>query len=129
MEIKVGLIGQVCETVCNDNTADTVGSGSLRVFATPAMIALMEKASCKALEGLLEEDSTTVGTLVNVEHLSATPVGMKVTVKSTVTAVEGRKVCFDVEAFDEVGVIGRGTHERFVVFAEKFMAKTESKGK
>ena len=129
MEIKVGTIGEISEKVTSLNTAETVGSGSLKVFATPTMIALMEKASCKALEGFLEEGSTTVGTLVNVEHLSATPVGMKVTVKSTVTAVEGRKVCFDVEAFDEVGVIGRGTHERFVVFAEKFMAKTESKVK
>ena len=129
MEIKVGTIGEISEKVTSLNTAETVGSGSLKVFATPTMIALMEKASCKAIEGFLEEGSTTVGTLVNVEHLSATPVGMKVTVKSTVTAVEGRKVCFDVEAFDEVGVIGRGTHERFVVFAEKFMAKTESKVK
>ena len=129
MEIKVGTIGEISEKVTSLNTAETVGSGSLKDFATPTMIALMEKASCKALEGFLEEGSTTVGTLVNVEHLSATPVGMKVTVKSTVTAVEGRKVCFDVEAFDEVGVIGRGTHERFVVFAEKFMAKTESKVK
>ena len=129
MEIKIGMIGEVTETVTLANTAEAVGSGSLKVFATPAMIALMEKASCRAIENLLDEATTTVGTLINVEHLSATPVGMTVTVKSTVTSVDGRKICFDVEAFDEVGLIGKGKHERFVVFAEKFMQKTESKGK
>lgn len=129
MEIKIGMIGEVTETVTPANTAEAVGSGSLKVLATPAMIALMEKASCRAIENLLDEATTTVGTLINVEHLSATPVGMTVTVKSTVTEVDGRKVCFDVEAFDEVGLIGKGKHERFVVFAEKFMQKTESKGK
>ena len=129
MEIKIGTIGEVTEKVTISNTAETVGSGSLKVFATPAMIALMEKASCRAIENLIDEATTTVGTLINVEHLSATPVGMTVTVKSTVTEVDGRKICFDVEAFDEVGLIGKGKHERFVVFAEKFMQKTESKGK
>ena len=129
MEIKIGMIGEVTETVTLANTAEAVGSGSLKVFATPAMIALMEKASCRAIENLLDEATTTVGTLINVEHLSATPVGMTVTVKSTVTSVDGRNICFNVEAFDEVGLIGKGTHERFVVFAEKFMQKTESKGK
>ena len=128
MEIKIGMIGEVTETVTLANTAEAVGSGSLKVFATPAMIALMEKASCRAIENLLDEATTTVGTLINVEHLSATPVGMTVTVKSTVTEVDGRKICFNVEAFDEVGLIGKGKHERFVVFAEKFMQKTESKG-
>lgn len=129
MEIKIGTIGEVTEKVTISNTAETVGSGSLKVFATPAMIALMEKASCRAIENLLDDATTTVGTLINVEHLSATPVGMTVTVKSTVTSVDGRKICFDVEAFDEVGLIGKGKHERFMVFAEKFMQKTESKGK
>ena len=129
MEIKIGTIGEVTEKVTISNTAETVGSGSLKVFATPAMIALMEKASCRAIENLLDDATTTVGTLINVEHLSATPVGMTVTVKSTVTEVDGRKICFDVEAFDEVGLIGKGKHERFMVFAEKFMQKTESKGK
>ena len=129
MEIKIGTIGEVTEKVTISNTAETVGSGSLKVFATPAMIALMEKASCRAIENLLDDATTTVGTLINVEHLSATPVGMTVTVKSTVASVDGRKICFDVEAFDEVGLIGKGKHERFMVFAEKFMQKTESKGK
>ena len=129
MEIIAGMMATVTDTVCENNTAETVGSGSLKVFATPAMVALMEKAACEALKGALDEGSTTVGTLVNVEHLSATPLNMSVNVTATVTAVDGRKICFNVEAFDEVGLIGRGTHERFVVFSEKFMEKTESKCK
>ena len=127
MEINVGLSGEIREVVNADNTAAKVGSGSLEVFATPAMIALMEKASCRALDGALDEGSTTVGTMVNVEHVAATPLGMEVTVRSTVTAVDGRKVSFLVEAFDEAGLIGKGTHDRFVVFSEKFMAKTNAK--
>ena len=127
MEITVGLKGTVKEIVNDNNTAARVGSGSLPVFATPMMIALMEKASCVALEGSLEEGSTTVGTMVNVEHVAATPIGMEVTVESTVTAVDGRKISFEVVAFDETGIIGKGTHDRFVVNAEKFTAKTNAK--
>lgn len=91
------------------------------------MIALMEKASCAAIAEQLEDENTTVGTMVNIEHLSATPVGMEVIVESTVIAVDGRKISFETVAFDEAGVIGKGTHDRFVVNAEKFTAKTYSK--
>lgn len=127
MEIKVGIKGTV-KTIVNDtNTAKIVGSGLLDVFSTPMMIALMEKASCVAIENSLDEGMTTVGTMVNVEHLSATPKDMEVTVESTVTAVDGRKISFEVIAFDEVGMIGKGTHDRFIVNAEKFTAKTYSK--
>ncbi len=127
MEIKVGLKGTVKATVDDTNTAKIVGSGLLDVFATPMMIALMEKASCVAIENSLEDGMTTVGTMVNVEHLSATPKGMEVTVDSIVTAVDGRKISFEVIAFDEVGIIGKGTHDRFIVNAEKFTSKTYSK--
>lgn len=127
MEITVGLKGTVKETVNENNTAEKVGSGSLPVFATPMMVALMEKAACKALENNLDEGSTTVGTKVDVEHVAATPVGMEVTVTATVTAVDGRKISFSVEAFDEAGLIGKGAHDRFVVGAEKFTAKTYAK--
>ena len=127
MDITVGLKGTVKETVATANTAAKVGSGSLPVFATPAMIALMEKASCTALEGHLDEGSTTVGTMVSIEHVAATPIGMEVTVESTVTAVDGRKVSFDVTAYDAVGLIGRGKHDRFIVNAEKFTAKANAK--
>ncbi|MBQ1183653.1 MAG: thioesterase family protein [Clostridia bacterium] len=127
MEIKVGLKVTVKATVDDTNTAKIVGSGLLDVFATPMMIALMEKASCVAIENSLEDGMTTVGTMVNVEHLSATPKGMEVTVDSIVTAVDGRKISFEVIAFDEVGIIGKGTHDRFIVNAEKFTSKTYSK--
>ncbi len=129
MEFKVGMSATITDTVSEKNTAERVGSGSLKVFATPAMIALMEKAACEAIAEGLESGSTTVGTLINAEHVSATPLGMTVTVTATVTEVQGRKICFSVEASDEAGVIGKGYHERFVVFSEKFMAKTEAKGK
>ena len=127
MEITVGLKGTVTETVNEKITAEKVGSGSLPVFATPMMVALMEKAACKALENSLDEGNTTVGTKVDVEHVAATPVGMEVTVTATVTAVDGRKISFSVEAFDEAGLIGKGTHDRFVVGAEKFTAKAYAK--
>ena len=127
MEITVGLKGTVKETVNENITAEKVGSGSLPVFATPMMVALMEKAACKALENSLDEGSTTVGTKVDVEHIAATPVGMEVTVTATVTAVDGRKISFSVEAFDESGLIGKGAHDRFVVNAEKFTSKTYAK--
>ena len=127
MDITVGLKGTVTETVNENITAEKVGSGSLPVFATPMMVALMEKAACKALENSLDEGSTTVGTKVDVEHVAATPVGMEVTVTATVTAVDGRKISFSVEAFDEAGLIGKGAHDRFVVNSEKFTAKTYAK--
>jgi predicted thioesterase len=115
------------EAVTEDKTALSVGSGSLRVYATPAMLALIEKAACKALEGLLAEGETTVGTLLNVKHLAATPVGMQVSATAELIERDGRKFVFSVTASDECGVIGEGTHERFLVFSDKFTDKTYSK--
>ena len=117
----------VTEAVSEQNTALSVGSGSLRVYATPAMLALIEKAACKALEGLLAEGETTVGTLLNVKHLAATPVGMQVSATAELIERDGRKFIFSVTASDECGVIGEGTHERFLVFSDKFTDKTYSK--
>ena len=125
--ITVGLKGVVEDIVSEINTAETVGSGSLKVFATPAMIALMEAASCVAIKDFLDEGETTVGTMVNIEHVSATPVGSNIKVESTVTAVDGRKISFEVVASDNVGLIGKGIHDRFVVNVEKFMSRTNSK--
>ena len=88
---------------------------------------LMEKAACNALSSYLENDETTVGTELNIKHISATPEGMKVTATATVTAVNGREISFKVEASDEAGIIGTGEHKRFVVFGEKFTEKTKSK--
>ena len=127
MNVNIGTSATESEVSTRLLSAEVRGSGSLEVYATPAMVALMEKAACNALKGCLDEGQTTVGTLMNIEHLSATPIGMKVTATATVTAVDGRKICFSVEASDEKGLIGRGTHERFCVLSEKFMNKTNSK--
>ncbi len=117
----------VTEIVTPEKTALSVGSGSLNVYATPAMLALIERAACEAVSTLLDEGETTVGTLLNVEHLAATPVGMSVFATAELVSREGRKFVFEVSASDESGLIGKGTHERFLVFSEKFQSKTDSK--
>ena len=122
-ELKPGLAGTAETVVRETNTALAMGSGSLHVFATPSMIALMEQAACNAVAACLDEESTSVGTLVNITHDAATGMGKKVTVTATLTAVEGRKLVFEITAADEDKQIGKGTHERFIVNKEKFMAK------
>ena len=125
--IEVGMKFTVKITVGDQDTAKAVGSGTLAVLATPRMIALMEEAAYKCIGAELESGSSSVGTLMNVKHLSATPVGMDVSVIAEVTEVDGRRVVFKVEAYDAKGIIGEGVHERFIVFEEKFVAKTYSK--
>lgn len=123
-------IGTKCfsETVVTDeNTAIAAGSGSLPVFATPFMVALMENAAAKCADKFLEEGSTTVGTFLNVRHNAATPVGMKVTACAELIEVEGRKLVFKVTASDEKGEIGEGLHERFVVYSQKFLSKAQER--
>ena len=126
-EIKVGLVNEARTQVTEANIASTMGSGSLRVFATPAMCCLMEKAASDLMDSLVEEGSTTVGTALNIAHIAATPIGMEVVATAEITAVEGRKISFRVTARDESCEIGAGTHERFIVFKEKFQAKTDAK--
>lgn len=121
------LKATVTDKVTENNTAIAVGSGSLPVYATPAMLALIEKAACEVLRGILNEGETTVGTLLNVKHLAATPVGMKVSATAELVERDGRKLVFSVRASDECGIIGEGVHERFVVFSERFTEKTYSK--
>ena len=122
-ELKPGLTGTAETLVRETNTALAMGRGSLHEFATPSMIALMEQAACNAVAACLDEESTSVGTLVNITHDAATGMGKKVTAKATLTAVEGRKLIFEITAADEDKQIGKGTHERFIVNKEKFMAK------
>lgn len=126
-EIKIGSVCEKTVTVTEELLAVTVGSGDLKVYATPMMIALMENAAASAVSEFLEGEETTVGTFMGTSHSAATPLGMKVTAKATVTAVNGREIEFSVEASDECGKIGEGTHKRFVVYREKFMAKTNGK--
>lgn len=127
MSIEIGLKGRAETIVTTENTATAIGSGLVPVFATPHMVALMENAAYTSLLPHLSEEEGSVGTHLNVAHSAATPVGMKVWAESVVTCVEGRKVTFQVRAFDERGEIGSGTHERFIINAEKFLAKGQSK--
>ena len=125
--LEKGIKGQEEITVNENNTAEALGSGSLAVFATPAMIALMEKTAWESVQPYLEEGSGTVGTLMNVKHVAASPVGMKITCETELTKVDGRALTFSVKAFDEAGLIGEGEHERFIVYNEKFQAKADAK--
>lgn len=125
----VGIKGEASDVVTERNTAVAYGSGGVKVFATPAMIGLMEKAALTSVEPHLESGMTTVGTRVDVQHLAATPIGMKVTAVSELVAVEGKRLLFKVEAMDEVEVVGRGTHERYIVPEEKFLSRAAAKKK
>ena len=125
--LTIGIKGTQSVTVSNDNTAAAMGSGTLAVFATPAMIALMEKTAYISVQDALDEGMGSVGTLLNVKHLAATPVGMQVTCESELVEIDNRRLVFSVKAYDEIGLIGEGTHERFIVQNEKFLAKTNAK--
>ena len=110
--LQAGIKGKKEITVTLDKTAKAMGSGTMDVFATPAMIALMENTAFESVASELEEGSGTVGTALDIKHVSATPVGMKVTCESELMKVDGRALTFSVKAFDEAGLIGEGTHER-----------------
>lgn len=127
MEIAVGMKGRAETQVERQDTALEVGSGDLLVYATPAMAAMMEGAACEAIAPALAEGQTSVGTSLSIAHLSATPVGLEVWAEAEVTAVEGKKITFRLAAFDETGEIGRGTHTRVLVTAQKFLEKAYGK--
>lgn len=127
MEISVGMKGEVFTGVEREDTAAEVGSGSLLVYATPCMVALMEGAACEAISEAIPEGQTTVGIELNIQHLSATPVGMEVRAEATVTAVEGKIITFELHAYDEAGEIGKGTHKRALINSQKFLDKTYAK--
>ena len=124
---QIGMAAEASETVLYTNTASAFASGTLNVYATPAMIALMEQAACKAIASCLEEGITTVGVSMSISHDSATPVGKTVTAKAVLTGVDDRKLTFKVIASDDYGVIGQGMHERFLINSEKFLAKLKAK--
>ena len=127
MKIEVGMKGEVSTLAEREDTALEVGSGSLLVYATPCMVALMEGAACEAIASGLDESETTVGTELNIRHTAATPVGLEVRAEATVTAVDGKAITFEVKAFDEAGEIGSGIHKRFVVNSQRFLDKTYAK--
>ena len=121
--LETGLSARSVTTVTAENTAAAMGSGDLPVFATPAMIALMEHAAMDAVAGSLPAGSTTVGSEMNATHLKPSGLGAEITATAVLTAVEGRKLTFNVGARDAQGMIGEGTHVRYVVDRERFMAK------
>ena len=127
MSVTVGMKGRAEAEVNDQNTAMSAGSGTLPVFATPWMCALMEKASWTAVVPALAQGESTVGTKLNISHLSATPVGLKVWAESEVTAVDGKRIELKVAAYDEKGLIGEGTHERFIVTDQRFLDKAARK--
>ena len=126
-ELKPGLIGEAEMVVTEQVTAASAGSGLVPVFATPWMIALMENASVKAIQKCFAIGQTSVGIQVSIAHLAATPIGMRVHARAQVTAVDGRRVSFQVEAWDEKEKIGEGTHARAVIDEKKFMDKVKQK--
>lgn len=127
MDISVGLTGAVSTLVEREDTALEVGSGSLLVYATPCMVALMEGAACEAIAEALPDDKTSVGIELNIKHTSATPVGLEVTATAEVTAIDGNIITFQISASDESGLIGIGTHKRAIVSTQRFLDKTYTK--
>ena len=127
MTIEIGMKGEVSTLVEKEDTAAEVGSGSLLVYATPCMVALMEGAACEAIAEGLAEAETTVGIELNIRHTAATPVGLEVRAEAEVTAVEGKIITFSIKAYDEAGEIGSGTHKRAVINAQRFLDKTYAK--
>lgn len=127
MEIELGRKGSASTLAQREDTAAEVGSGDLLVYATPCMAALMEGAACDALDGCLPQGQTTVGTELNIRHTCATPVGLEVRAEAEVTAVEGKRITFAIQAYDEAGQIGTATHTRVIVSAQKFLEKTYEK--
>lgn len=125
--MNTGIKGHLEQIVTPEVCADRIGSGLVQVFATPMMIALVEQTCLNSVNPYLEEGQGTVGTLVNVSHCAATPVGMKVWCDSELIEVDRRRLVFSVKAYDECGLIGEGQHERFIIDSAKFQAKIDSK--
>ena len=127
--VTIGLKGHLEQVVTDEVTADRIGSGLVKVFATPMMIALIEQTCNESVVPFLDEGQGTVGTHVDVSHCAATPVGMKVWCDSELVEVDRRRLVFAVKAYDECGLIGEGRHERFIIDSAKFQAKIDAKAK
>jgi len=126
-ELEVGIKGEAGDAVTDLNTAVAYGNTVVNVYASPAMIGLMEKAALSSVLPFLGEGMTTVGTMFEVKHLAATPVGLNVTARSTLVEIEGKRLLFEVEAWDDAEQIGKGIHERFIVKLEGFLKRTQAK--
>jgi fluoroacetyl-CoA thioesterase len=122
-----GLMAELEHIVTDDDTASKWGSGLVPVFSTPALVGLMESSAVAALSGHLSPGQTSVGMRIDVRHLAATPVGMLVRARAELTAVEGRKLAFKIQAWDEVELIGEAEHERFIVDEARFLGRIQAK--
>ena len=127
MKLETGICGEQSVRVSAENTAKTMGSGTLDVFATPALVALAEKTCWMSVAAALDEGCGTVGTKLELAHNAPTPVGMMVRCESELTAVDGRKLTFSAVMYDDAGEVGRATHERFIIQNEKFQKKSDAK--
>ena len=125
--LETGIRGQQSEIVTNDKTAAEMGSGTLPVYATPAMIALMEKTAMLSVAAELSEGEATVGTKLEISHLAACGLGSKINCESTLTEIDRKRLVFDVCAYEGETLIGKGIHERFIINTEKFMSKVNNK--
>ncbi len=125
--LQIGLKHSEIEKVSSQNTAAALGSGTLEVYATPAMARLMEYTAMKSLEGSLEDGQTTVGIALVLKHVSATPIGCTVTCESELKDIDGRKLIFQINVKDSFGLIGSAEHERFIVDSQKFYQKAQTK--
>lgn len=125
--LRSGLNGEASTLVDDHNTAQAIGSGSVPVFATPAMAALVEAAAVNAVAEVLGEDQTTVGVSLDLQHLAATPIGMTVRAEAKLVNVEGRRLTFRVTAYDDIEQIGIGSHQRMLVETSRFLARTQKK--
>ncbi len=126
-ELIPGITNEVSAEADESRLAVNVGSGTLRVLATPAVAALMEQAACELVQPYLPEGITTVGTQICIDHISATPCKAKIRAVAKLIDITDRKYTFELEAYDDAGLIAKGTHTRFAVKAGRFMEKTESK--
>ena len=127
MELKIGLTGRADALVTSDKTAAACGSGSLPVFGSPCLLALMEEATCNSLEGRLEDGRSSVGVSMEVQHSAASPVGIKVWAESELTKIDGKMLTFTVTAYDEAGVIGTASITRCIIRSESFVARCNAK--
>ena len=126
MELKPGMTGEATTTVVHENTAAAVGAGGVEVFGTPMLVALMENASWRTVADGLDEGYVTVGTHVNISHLAATPLGQHVRATAELIEIDGRRLVFRVEAYDERQKVGEGQHERAIVQLERFLSRIKA---
>jgi len=126
-DLSIPMHGEARTRVTGENTALKFGSGKVDVFGTPAMIALMEEASINAVDNVLPDGYATVGTELNIKHIAATPEGMNITASAELTEIDGKKLIFKVEAFDEAEKIGEGSHKRYIIELDKFRDRVRNK--